>query len=257
MNSVLQKIAETKREEVERLKQQCPEVLLQQAKPGPIRNFTEALSQKSIAIIAEIKKASPSQGVIRKDFNPIQIAKSYERAQAACISVLTDQLYFQGAPEYIQQVKESCSLPILRKDFIIDPYQIYESKALGADCILLIVALLDDFQLHEFCDLAQSLGMSVLVESHDQAELERAVHLPTPLMGINNRDLHTFTTDLHTSTVLAKRLPADKLPITESGIHTREDIQWMLEHGIHTFLIGETLMRASDIEKKLAELLLL
>lgn len=252
MTSILQRIAEKKREEVTQAKTQYPLASLSKQPPLAIRNFVAALRDNtSPAIIAEIKKASPSKGIIREDFDVAQIAKIYSDNGARCLSVLTDIEFFQGHPEYLAVAKASCDLPVLRKDFIIDSYQIHQSLALGADCILLIVALLDDQQLHDYCVLAQELGMAVLVESHTKEELDRALTLPTPLMGINNRSLHTFKTNIQMSIDLKPYIPEDKIIITESGINTKQDIQHMQACGINTFLIGESLMRAKDIAKTL------
>ncbi|KTC94115.1 indole-3-glycerol phosphate synthase TrpC [Legionella erythra] len=255
MNSILDKIAEQKRQEVALAKQQRPLSTLQTADTLPVRDFVQALQAKKPAIIAEIKKASPSKGLIRADFDVAAIAQIYEAHGAACLSVLTDKPFFQGDPANLQMARHHTSLPVLRKDFMIDSYQIFESRALGADCILLIVALLDDSQLHDYCQIAQELGMAVLVESHTRDELERALPLPTPLMGINNRSLHTFKTDIYTSVDLKHLLPEGKCLITESGINSRADIDFMQNHGINTFLIGESLMRMPDIGAKLDELM--
>ncbi|KTD25692.1 indole-3-glycerol phosphate synthase [Legionella lansingensis] len=253
MKSILDKIAQRKKQEVEQAKHKTPVEHLRCDKPT--RHFIDALKKTSPAIIAEIKKASPSKGLIRADFDVASIASTYENAGASCLSVLTDVDFFQGDPSFIGIAKANSTLPVLRKDFIIDSYQIYESHFLGADCILLIVAMLDDAQLQDYCQLAQELGMAVLVESHTLPELQRALSLPTPLMGINNRSLHTFTTDIRTTLELVQYLPDNKISITESGINTREDIKLMLAHGINAFLIGESLMRAPDIGKKLKEFL--
>lgn len=253
MNSILNRIAEHKRQEVELAKQQRPLSSFKNKELLPLRDFVEGLKAKKPAIIAEIKKASPSKGLIRADFDVASIAAIYQQHGASCLSVLTDVEFFQGNPTYVAVAKSHSSLPILRKDFIIDLYQIAESRALGADCILLIVALLDDSQLHDYCQMAQELGMAVLVESHTADELERALVLPTPLMGVNNRSLHSFKTDLQTSLNLMKQLPSNKLLITESGINNAADIRLMLDAGIHTFLIGESLMRVPDIGIKLSE----
>jgi indole-3-glycerol phosphate synthase len=254
MNSVLQNIAQHKLEEIALAKKNKPLTALQQSLEH--RDFIAALhAQETPAIIAEIKRASPSKGLIRKDFNVSEIAKTYAQHGARCLSVLTDIQFFQGHPDYLAQAKNQCALPILRKDFILDPYQIHESLALGADCILLIVALLDDHQLSDFCQLAQELNMAVLVESHTQEELERALSLPTPLIGINNRSLHTFKTDIQLSIQLKHYIPKDKILITESGITTHADIRLMQSHGINTFLIGESLMRTADIGRALDELM--
>ncbi|KTD82821.1 indole-3-glycerol phosphate synthase [Legionella waltersii] len=247
MNSILERIAQKKLEEVEAAKQNKPLSTLELDQSPPIRDFVAALKSTSPAIIAEIKKASPSKGIIRTDFDVVDIATAYAQNGASCLSVLTDQDFFQGHPDYLLLAKSHCHLPVLRKDFIIDPYQIYESRALGADCILLIVALLDDAQLMDYCQMAKELNMSVLVESHTEEELNRAIQLPTPLMGINNRSLHTFKTDIQLSIRLKDQVPGNKLVITESGINSRTDIKLMLSHGIETFLIGESLMRTKDI----------
>ena len=256
MNSILERIATHKMQEVKRAKQHLPLTSLRdQLPPLPARNFIAALRANNPAIIAEIKRASPSKGLIRADFDVAVIANIYEKNGACCLSVLTDEHFFQGAPSYLHIAKSHCTLPVLRKDFIIDSYQIYESRTLGADCILLIVALLDDQQLKDYCQLAQELGMAVLVESHTREELERALKVPTSLMGINNRSLHTFITNLQSSIDLSQYVPADKIIITESGINEHSDLQRMQAHGINTFLIGESMMRSPDIGKKLQQLI--
>ena len=247
MNSILQRIADHKRTEVHQAKKQRPIASLALADALAVRDFIGSLTSKKPSIIAEIKKASPSKGVIRADFDVASIAQSYETYGASCLSVLTDVSFFQGDPSYLAVAKTHCRLPILRKDFIIDEYQVHESRALGADCILLIAALLDDKQLLDYCQTAQALGMAVLVESHTEEELRRALKLPTPLMGINNRSLHTFVTDLNTSINLSKLIPSDKIIITESGIHAHQDVRLMQSHHIHTFLIGEQLMKAQNV----------
>ena len=198
------------------------------------------------AVIAEVKKASPSKGVLRENFDPEQIARSYAAHGAACLSVLTDEQFFKGSPDYLKQARAASGLPVLRKDFMVDPYQIYEAREMGADCILLIVAALDDRRLSEFEQIAQSLGMAVLVEVHDAAELQRALPLQTPLLGINNRNLRTFETRLETTLDLLPQIPHDKLVVTESGILTRDDVQRMRGAGVHAFLVGEAFMRAED-----------
>lgn len=250
--SVLQQIARHKILEVSEAKKKRPLSMLMNEREMERRDFIAALNDQSTpAIIAEIKRASPSKGLIRKDFNVEQIAEIYQANGARCLSVLTDIDFFQGHPDFLAIAKSHCSLPILRKDFIIDSYQIHESLSLQADCILLIVAILDDVQLHDYCQLAQELGLAVLVESHTQEELERALNLPTPLMGINNRSLHNFTTDLKHSIELSRMIPKNKQIIAESGINRYQDIQLMQEHGINSFLIGESLMRAEDIGRML------
>ncbi len=222
------------------------------------RGFNNALQNKVLAkkpaIIAEIKKASPSQGVIREDFQPLAIAQDYAMNGATCLSVLTDKEFFQGSEAYLQMVRERCPLPVLRKDFMIDPYQIYEARALGADCILLIVAALADSQIHELSDTAAKLGMDVLVEVHDAEELQRALTLDTKLVGINNRNLRSFKTSLQTTLDLKANIPAERIIITESGIHTHEDVQLMLDNDIYTFLVGEVFMRAKNPGQKMREL---
>ncbi|MFC3907653.1 indole-3-glycerol phosphate synthase TrpC [Legionella dresdenensis] len=253
MNSILAKIAEHKKQEVALLKERQSLEQLKEISHEP-RNFVGALQGKKPAIIAEIKKASPSKGVIRTDFDVAAIAKIYQQNGASCLSVLTDSQFFQGHSDNLKIARKNTTLPVLRKDFIIDSYQIHESRALGADCILLIVDMLDDYQLMDYCQLAQASGMAVLVESHTRQELERALKLPTPLIGINNRSLHTFVTDINTTIELAADIPADRIIITESGINSSGDIKLMLEHHINTFLIGESLMRAADIGEKLREL---
>lgn len=255
MNSILDRIAHHKQQEVIEAKKQRPIASLTAMESLPVRDFITPLREKKPAIIAEIKRASPSKGLIRRDFDVAAIAKTYASHGAACLSVLTDTHFFQGNADYLALAKAQCDLPALRKDFIIDPYQIYESRALGADCILLIAAMLDDQQLLDYCHLAQELNMAVLVESHTHDELERALKLPTPLIGINNRSLHTFVTDIQCSIKLSKFIPNDRIIITESGIHERCDIELMQSHGIHTFLIGESLMRTDDIGMKLDQLL--
>lgn len=255
MNSILDRITAQKKQEVNNAKQRYPLASLSEKTALPVRNFIAPLYANKPAIIAEIKKASPSKGLIRADFDVASIAEIYASNGACCLSVLTDEHFFQGHPSYLATAKTHCNLPILRKDFIIDTYQIHESRALGADCILLIVAILDDHQLHDYCQLAQELNMAVLVESHAHDELERALKLPTPLMGINNRSLHTFITDIQLSIELHQYIPKDKIIITESGIATHQDVQLMLSHDIHAFLIGESLMRANDIGKQLKQLI--
>ncbi len=214
------------------------------------RGFESALRARVAAgepaVIAEVKKASPSKGVLRERFVPAEIAASYERGGAACLSVLTDRQFFQGAPDFLREARAACGLPVLRKDFIVDPYQLYEARVWGADCVLLIVAALDDGALRELSALAQALGMDVLVEVHDAAELDRALALPTPLVGINNRNLRTFEVSLDTTLGLLARIPSDRLVVTESGILARADVDRMRAAGVDTFLVGEAFMRADD-----------
>ncbi|WP_295965311.1 indole-3-glycerol phosphate synthase TrpC [uncultured Xanthomonas sp.] len=224
----------------------------------PTRGFARAL-QAAIAngdpaVIAEVKKASPSKGVIRPDFHPADIAVSYEFGGAACLSVLTDEDFFQGHDRYLQQARDACTLPVLRKDFTIDPYQVYEARTLGADCILLIVAALDDLQLAELSSLALQLGMDVLVEVHDIDELERALQVPAPLIGINNRNLRTFDVSLQTTLSMQDAVPRDRLLVTESGILGPDDVALMRGAGVHAFLVGEAFMRAEEPGEALRQL---
>jgi indole-3-glycerol phosphate synthase len=224
----------------------------------PVRGFVAAIEQRvsrqRSAVIAEIKKASPSKGVLRDAFDPSAIAKSYQQHGAACLSVLTDKDFFQGAETYLQQAREACTLPVIRKDFIVDPYQVYEARAIDADCILLIVAALDDGGLLELLELAHELQMDVLMEVHDETELERALATGARLIGINNRNLRTFETHLSTTIDMLGRIPDDRIVVTESGIHTPQDVQLMRDHNVHAFLVGEAFMRADDPGEKLAEL---
>lgn len=257
---ILQKILVTKTEEVKTRQTKMPIATLDdiakdvESPRGFAATLQAQVAKKKPAIIAEIKKASPSKGVIRENFQPTAIGQDYALSGASCLSVLTDRTYFQGAEVYLQQVRESCPLPVLRKDFIIDPYQIHEARALGADCILLIVAALAETQLLDLAQLTTALGMDVLIEVHNGLELERALVLTTPLIGINNRNLRTFATSLQTSLDLKAYIPAERLMITESGIHTPEDVQLMLDHEIYSFLVGEALMRATSPGAKMREL---
>ncbi len=223
-----------------------------------VRGFGAALRARvaagSAAVIAEVKKASPSKGVLRADFDPAAIAASYAAAGAACVSVLTDERFFQGSAEYLRLARDACALPVLRKDFVVDPYQVFESRAIGADAILLIAACLDDAALADFEAAAIALDMDVLVEVHDRAELERALRLKTPLVGINNRDLRSFEVSLDTTLALLPRIPADRLAVAESGILARADVQHLRAAGVHAFLVGEAFMRASDPGAALAAL---
>ncbi|HEX5769295.1 MAG TPA: indole-3-glycerol phosphate synthase TrpC [Burkholderiales bacterium] len=246
--SILERILAAKRAEVVAAKEKIPEkeIRARAATATPARDFVGALRSKRPAVIAEIKRASPSKGLLREDFDPAAIARSYEQAGAACMSVLTDPQFFQGSSTHLQQARAACALPALRKDFLIDPYQAHESRALGADCVLLIAACLGDAQMRELEDLALELGMAVLVEVHDAGELERALALKTPLVGINNRSLRTFETRLETTLELLPRVPNDRIVITESGIRAPADVARMRDAGVHTFLVGEAFMRASD-----------
>ncbi|HHC72186.1 MAG TPA: indole-3-glycerol phosphate synthase TrpC [Thiotrichales bacterium] len=249
---ILVKILDRKREEVEESRRRMSiEALGERVEEAPpLRDFLGALERRieegQPAVIAEVKKASPSKGVLRENFDPTGIARSYAAGGAACLSVLTDVDFFQGAPEYLVQARESSGLPVLRKDFIIDPYQVYEARVLGADAILLIVAALDDDRLAELSGIAHHLGMEVLVEVHDRAELERALALPLPLVGINNRNLRTFETRLETTLELLDAIPEERLVVTESGILGPEDVARMREAGVNAFLVGEAFMCAED-----------
>ena len=250
--TVLEKIIARKFEEVAQRSRQVGLGELEQraAAADPVRGFAAALERrvrsKEPAVIAEVKKASPSKGVIRDPFLPAEIAASYETGGAACLSVLTDIDFFQGADEYLQQARAACSLPVIRKDFMIDPYQVVEARALGADCILLIVAALDDVRMHELAAVAKQQGLDVLVEVHDAAELERALRLETPLVGINNRNLRTFEVSLNTTLGLLPRIPAERLVVTESGIMGPADVKRMRDADVHAFLVGEAFMRAPE-----------
>jgi indole-3-glycerol phosphate synthase len=260
MRDILQRILATKADEVAAARRARPEseVLAAARAAGPIRDFTAALRAKIAAgrsaVIAEIKKASPSKGVLRPIFDPPAIAARYEAGGAACLSVLTDRPYFQGAPEYLTAARAAVGLPALRKDFIVDEYQIAEARAWGADAILLIAAALDDRRLAALEVCASELGMAVLVEVHDGAELDRALKLATPLIGINNRNLRTFDVSLATTLDLLPRVPADRLVVTESGILAPADVATMRSHGVHAFLVGEAFMRAADPGQALATL---
>lgn len=258
--TVLKKILARKAEEVAERQKTCPPAALRERlpeAPAP-RRFVAAIERKLAsevpAVIAEIKKASPSRGVIRADFDPPAIARSYERGGAACLSVLTDVDFFQGADRYLQEARAACSLPVIRKDFIIDPYQLLEARVLGADCILLIVAALSDTQLRSLYDAALELGLDVLIEVHDEAELTRSLPLGSKLVGINNRDLHSFETSLETTYRLLEKIGPDRIVVTESGIHTPDDVAQMRAHGVNAFLVGEAFMRAEEPGEKLAEL---
>jgi len=252
MSDILKNILAHKAEEVAAAKRAQPLARMREAARAapPPRDFVAALRAKiadgQAAVIAEIKKASPSKGLLRADFDPAKIAASYAAHGAACLSVLTDREFFQGASQYLEQARGACTLPALRKDFMLEAYQVYEARALGADCILLIVAALEPARMQELEALAQELGMAVLVEVHDAAELDCALELATPLLGINNRDLRNFETRLATTIDLLPRIPAGRLVVTESGILKPEDVSLMRAHGVHAFLAGEAFMRAAD-----------
>ncbi|MET4568832.1 indole-3-glycerol phosphate synthase TrpC [Rhodanobacter soli] len=252
MTDILNRILARKAEEVAERRARLPEaeLIARIADLPGTRGFAAAIEAKIDAglpaVIAEVKKASPSKGLIRTDFDPAAIAKSYAAAGAACLSVLTDSDFFQGSEAFLQQAREACSLPVLRKDFIIDAYQVYEARAIGADCVLLIVSALDDDVLLQLSLLAAELDLDVLCEVHDEEELERAMALPVPLIGVNNRNLRNFETSLETSLALQERVEYDRVLVAESGIHTPEDVARLREGGIQAFLVGEAFMRAED-----------
>ena len=260
MSDILNQIVAVKREEIAAgLRRKSLAAMRADAESRVLtRDFVGALRSKIAAgqpaVIAEVKKASPSKGVIRADFIPADIAQSYAEFGAACLSVLTDQQFFQGSIDYLKQARASCQLPVLRKDFMIDPYQVYEARAIGADCILLIAACLADTQMAELEAVARSLDMAVLVEVHDGAELQRALKLKTPLVGINNRNLRSFEVSLDTTLGLLGDVPPDRLLVTESGIVTSADVQKMRSAGVHAFLVGEAFMRAPEPGEALAAL---
>jgi indole-3-glycerol phosphate synthase len=258
MSDILNKILDTKQAEVKAAMAERPLIVLRgEANDAlPARDFVGAIRAKITAgqpaVIAEVKKASPSKGVIREDFRPAEIAASYEKGGAACLSVLTDVQYFQGSPEYLKQARAACKLPVLRKDFMIEAYQVYEARAMGADCILLIVAALNLPRMRELETIAHDLGMAVLVEVHDGEELDLALQLETPLIGINNRNLRTFDVTLDTTLGLLQRIPQDRIVVTESGIFTADDVALMRQNHVNTFLVGEAFMRALDPGTELA-----
>ncbi|NOX75213.1 MAG: indole-3-glycerol phosphate synthase TrpC [Gammaproteobacteria bacterium] len=257
---ILKKIIARKQEEInERSAKTDLHTMLDRALTADAcRGFVNAIRRKiaagDAAVIAEIKKASPSKGVIRADFRPAELAASYEKGGATCLSVLTDADFFQGSELYLQQARTACTLPVIRKDFIVDPYQVLEARAIGADCILLIVAALDDTQLRELNGLARELGMDVLVEVHNAEELARTLPLDLPLIGINNRNLHTFDVTLQTTLDLLGDIPDDRIVVTESAILCRDDVTLMRNHQVNAFLVGEVFMRAEDPGGQLAEL---
>lgn len=258
MSDILNKILNTKHGEVVESMAQKPLILMRNEaqEASPPRGFVEAIRAKIAAgrpaVIAEIKKASPSKGVIREDFRPAEIAATYAAHGAACLSVLTDMQYFQGSAEYLKQARAACQLPVLRKDFMIDPYQVYEARAMGADCILLIAAALSLPRMRELEIIAHDLGMAVLVEVHNGEELDLALQLKTPLVGINNRNLRTFEVTLDTTLGLLARIPENRIVVTESGIFTSEDVARMRRSNVHTFLVGEAFMRQPDPGAELA-----
>ncbi len=260
MSDILERIVAVKRDEIAAAKARRGEVSLRADAEAQrdARGFVAALRTKiapgNAAVIAEVKKASPSKGVLREHFMPAEIAASYERGGAACLSVLTDERFFQGSAAHLQQARAACALPVLRKDFIVDAYQVFEARAMGADCILLIAACLADAQMLDLEAQAHALGMDVLVEAHDGAELDRALRLATPLVGINNRNLRNFEVSLGITLGLLPRMPSDRLLVTESGILTRTDVKRMRDAEVHAFLVGEAFMRADDPGKALADL---
>jgi len=259
-SDILNKILQRKVEENdERSKTVTIDDLVKEAelasKPrGFIQNMRNKIAAGDAAVIAEIKKASPSKGVMRENFVPAEIAKGYAANGAACLSILTDEDYFQGCTDYLIQARAACDLPVIRKDFIIDPYQVYEARAMDADCILLIVAALDDASLHGLLAQANQLGMDVLMEVHDEEEMKRALETDCELIGVNNRNLRTFETSLDTTLRMQTMVPNDRLLVTESGIHTKDDVTMMRENNVHAFLVGEAFMKVDEPGEKLAEL---
>jgi indole-3-glycerol phosphate synthase len=260
MSDILKKIVAVKHEEIALASQKKSLAMVRADAESRVltRDFVGAIQHKvqqgQAAVIAEIKKASPSKGVLRADFIPADIAQSYAEHGAACLSVLTDAQFFQGSVDYLKQARASCDLPVLRKDFMVDAYQVYEARAMGADCILLIAACLDDAQMKDLEAIARGLDMAVLVEVHDAEELNRALKLKTPLVGINNRNLRTFEVSLDTTLGMLKDVPSDRILITESGILTPEDVQKMHDAKVNAFLVGEAFMRAPDPGQALADL---
>ncbi|WEY38387.1 indole-3-glycerol phosphate synthase TrpC [Paraburkholderia sp. SUR17] len=259
MSDILQRIIAVKHEEVRAAQESAPlEELRLAASARDLRDFVGAIRAKHesglAAVIAEVKKASPSKGVLREHFVPAEIARSYAAHGAACLSVLTDVQFFQGSAAYLEEARAACNLPVLRKDFIVDPYQVLEARAMGADAILLIAAALETSQMQELEAYAHSLGLAVLVEVHDSLELQEALKLTTPLIGINNRNLRTFETSLETTLGMLRSIPHDRIVVTESGILSRADVERMREHSVNTFLVGEAFMRAAEPGAELARM---
>lgn len=261
MADVLERILETKRAEIRAAKAEVPLAEIERRARGapPARDFVGALRAKIAAgrpaVIAESKRASPSRGLLRERYDPVEIARSYERGGAACLSVLTDRAYFQGAPEHLEAARAACALPVLRKDFMLEAYQVHEARAMGADCILLIASAIDSALMRELEGVALELGMAVLVEVHDGAELDRALRLRTPLVGINNRDLRTFETRLETTLQLHARVSAPRIVVSESGIAERSDVLRLWQAGVRAYLVGEAFMRAAEPGDALSELM--
>lgn len=258
--NILEEIVRHKCKETAERKLSAPLAEIEKAvqRAPKVRDFASSLFRRidrnEAAVIAECKRASPSKGLIRKDYEPASIAASYAAGGATCLSILTDEKYFRGSDDHLVAARAACELPVIRKDFVVDPYQVFEARALGADCILLIVACLDDTLLQELAQIASRLGMDALIEVHDRTELERALRLRLPLVGINNRDLRRFVTDIDTTIGLLRDVPDDRLVVTESGIHTREDVAKLRRHGVNAFLVGEAFMRAPDPGAMLREL---
>ncbi|MEE9327499.1 MAG: indole-3-glycerol phosphate synthase TrpC [Cocleimonas sp.] len=257
---ILKKIIKRKDEEVAKRVKSRPLVqLIEEAKvASPVRGFIDSMKKRinnnEAAVIAEIKKASPSKGVMRENFNPAEIAESYQQGGASCLSILTDIDFFQGSDDYLKQARAACDLPVIRKDFIIDPYQVYEARAMGADCILLIVAVLDNLKLNQLYSLARALEMDVLIEVHDEEELLRSLPLNAKLVGINNRNLRNFETSLNTTIDLLEQIPDGRIVVTESGIHSSQDVTLMRKHQVNAFLVGEAFMRADNPGEELNKL---
>jgi len=257
---ILKKIIQRKEEEIKKRKKTRPleHAIADSKEASPVRGFVDSMKRRiaagEAAVIAEIKKASPSKGVMRENFIPSDIAKSYETGGASCLSILTDVDFFQGSDAYLQEARAACELPVIRKDFIIDPYQVYEARAMGADCILLIVSVLDNMKLNQLYSLATALGMDVLIEVHDEEELQRSLPLGADLVGINNRNLRTFETSLHTTIDMLHLIPEGRIVVTESGIHNSEDVTLMRDNDVNAFLVGEAFMRVDEPGAELSKL---